>query len=77
MSGRDIGDVRVVISPYRICPLGAHIDHQVTSSSLVVFLLHVFDLRCSNLRFIILFESNLNCLLHLHAPLGKRYCGWL
>ncbi|XP_020596626.1 galacturonokinase isoform X2 [Phalaenopsis equestris] len=28
MSGRDVGDVRVVISPYRICPLGAHIDHQ-------------------------------------------------
>lgn len=22
-------DVRVVVSPYRICPLGAHIDHQV------------------------------------------------
>lgn len=21
-------DVRVVASPYRICPLGAHIDHQ-------------------------------------------------
>jgi hypothetical protein len=21
--------VRVVVSPYRICPLGAHIDHQV------------------------------------------------
>jgi hypothetical protein len=20
--------VRVVVSPYRICPLGAHIDHQ-------------------------------------------------
>ncbi|PKU62030.1 galacturonokinase isoform X2 [Dendrobium catenatum] len=28
MSGRDVADVRVVISPYRICPLGAHIDHQ-------------------------------------------------
>ncbi|XP_051130997.1 galacturonokinase isoform X2 [Andrographis paniculata] len=28
MSGRDITDVRVVVSPYRICPLGAHIDHQ-------------------------------------------------
>ncbi|KAK8914057.1 Galacturonokinase [Platanthera zijinensis] len=28
MSGRDVRDVRVVISPYRICPLGAHIDHQ-------------------------------------------------
>jgi hypothetical protein len=22
------GDVRVIASPYRICPLGAHIDHQ-------------------------------------------------
>lgn len=28
MSGRDAKDVRVVVSPYRICPLGAHIDHQ-------------------------------------------------
>ena len=22
-------DVRVVVSPYRICPLGAHVDHQL------------------------------------------------
>lgn len=29
MTGRDRGEVRVVVSPYRICPLGAHIDHQV------------------------------------------------
>lgn len=29
MSGRDSKEVRVVVSPYRICPLGAHIDHQV------------------------------------------------
>ncbi|XP_010558237.1 PREDICTED: galacturonokinase [Tarenaya hassleriana] len=28
MSGRDAGEVRVVVAPYRICPLGAHIDHQ-------------------------------------------------
>ncbi|KAH7671667.1 galacturonokinase protein [Dioscorea alata] len=28
MSGGNIGDVRIVVSPYRICPLGAHIDHQ-------------------------------------------------
>ncbi|KAG7581020.1 Galactokinase galactose-binding domain [Arabidopsis suecica] len=28
MSGRDKGEVRVVVAPYRICPLGAHIDHQ-------------------------------------------------
>lgn len=28
MSARSIDEVRVVISPYRICPLGAHIDHQ-------------------------------------------------
>uniref|UniRef100_A0A1J3EFC0 Galacturonokinase n=1 Tax=Noccaea caerulescens TaxID=107243 RepID=A0A1J3EFC0_NOCCA len=28
MSGRDTGKVRVVVAPYRICPLGAHIDHQ-------------------------------------------------
>ncbi len=26
---RAIGDVRVILSPYRICPLGAHIDHQL------------------------------------------------
>ncbi|KAL2503246.1 Galacturonokinase [Forsythia ovata] len=26
--GREAQEVRVVISPYRICPLGAHIDHQ-------------------------------------------------
>jgi galacturonokinase len=26
-------DVRVVVSPYRICPLGAHIDHQGGSVS--------------------------------------------
>lgn len=31
MSGRDAEEVRVVVSPYRICPLGAHIDHQVSS----------------------------------------------
>ncbi|KAJ0030472.1 hypothetical protein Pint_13941 [Pistacia integerrima] len=28
MSGRDSEEVQVVVSPYRICPLGAHIDHQ-------------------------------------------------
>ncbi|XP_073004675.1 galacturonokinase [Typha latifolia] len=28
MSGREARDVRVVACPYRICPLGAHIDHQ-------------------------------------------------
>ncbi|XP_015170851.1 galacturonokinase isoform X3 [Solanum tuberosum] len=28
LSGRDAQEVRVVVSPYRICPLGAHIDHQ-------------------------------------------------
>ncbi|KAK6139722.1 hypothetical protein DH2020_026532 [Rehmannia glutinosa] len=28
MSGKDSKEVRVVVSPYRICPLGAHIDHQ-------------------------------------------------
>ncbi|KAI4346511.1 hypothetical protein L6164_007401 [Bauhinia variegata] len=28
ISGRDKNEVRVVVSPYRICPLGAHIDHQ-------------------------------------------------
>ncbi|KAF6141774.1 hypothetical protein GIB67_027952 [Kingdonia uniflora] len=28
MSGRHVEEVRVVVSPYRICPLGAHIDHQ-------------------------------------------------
>ena len=34
MAGRNSKEVRVVVSPYRICPLGAHIDHQV---SLVFF----------------------------------------
>lgn len=28
MAGRTTKEVRVVVSPYRICPLGAHIDHQ-------------------------------------------------
>ncbi|KAK3437533.1 hypothetical protein EUGRSUZ_C02197 [Eucalyptus grandis] len=28
MAGRRTDEVQVVISPYRICPLGAHIDHQ-------------------------------------------------
>ncbi|KAG0495502.1 hypothetical protein HPP92_000193 [Vanilla planifolia] len=28
MSGREVEDLKVVVSPYRICPLGAHIDHQ-------------------------------------------------
>ncbi|KAG2667911.1 hypothetical protein I3760_15G136200 [Carya illinoinensis] len=28
MAGRGVEEVRVAISPYRICPLGAHIDHQ-------------------------------------------------
>ncbi|KAI8571346.1 hypothetical protein RHMOL_Rhmol01G0112800 [Rhododendron molle] len=27
-AGRCTEDVRVVVSPYRICPLGAHVDHQ-------------------------------------------------
>ncbi|KAK4396670.1 Galacturonokinase [Sesamum angolense] len=33
MSGKDPKEVRVVISPYRICPLGAHIDHQQHSDT--------------------------------------------
>ena len=28
-SGRASGDIRIVRSPYRICPLGAHVDHQL------------------------------------------------
>lgn len=28
LSDRDAQEVRVVVSPFRICPLGAHIDHQ-------------------------------------------------
>ncbi|XP_078444027.1 galacturonic acid kinase isoform X2 [Wolffia australiana] len=28
MTGKNENDVKVVVSPYRICPLGAHIDHQ-------------------------------------------------
>ena len=27
--GRDAADVQVIRSPYRLCPLGAHIDHQL------------------------------------------------
>ncbi|KAG0500179.1 hypothetical protein HPP92_000251 [Vanilla planifolia] len=34
MSGREVEDVKVVVSPYRICPLGAHIDHQVDEMAL-------------------------------------------
>lgn len=30
MSGGDGKEVRFVVSPFRICPLGAHIDHQVS-----------------------------------------------
>ncbi|KAK9086978.1 hypothetical protein Syun_029372 [Stephania yunnanensis] len=32
MSGKCAKEVKVVISPYGICPLGAHIDHQVNES---------------------------------------------
>ncbi|EPS61001.1 hypothetical protein M569_13799, partial [Genlisea aurea] len=28
MCGRDWDEVRIAVSPYRICPIGAHIDHQ-------------------------------------------------
>ncbi|KAI3945137.1 hypothetical protein MKW92_016600 [Papaver armeniacum] len=28
ISGRGVEEVKVVVSPYRLCPLGAHIDHQ-------------------------------------------------
>uniref|UniRef100_A0A7N0VG01 Galacturonokinase n=1 Tax=Kalanchoe fedtschenkoi TaxID=63787 RepID=A0A7N0VG01_KALFE len=28
LAGRGTEEVRIVVSPYRICPLGAHIDHQ-------------------------------------------------
>ncbi|KAK9081918.1 hypothetical protein Syun_031608 [Stephania yunnanensis] len=30
MSGKCAKEVKVVISPYGICPLGAHIDHRET-----------------------------------------------
>ena len=33
MAGTNVEEVRVVVSPYRICPLGAHIDHQVCAYS--------------------------------------------
>lgn len=29
MAGVSVNVVKIVVSPYRICPLGAHIDHQV------------------------------------------------
>ena len=34
MSGRGVEEVQIAISPYRICPLGAHIDHQVDFDNL-------------------------------------------
>lgn len=34
MTGQGAEEIRVVVSPYRICPLGAHIDHQAS----VIFL---------------------------------------
>lgn len=37
ISGRDEKEVRVVACPYRICPLGAHIDHQVKFPTKVFF----------------------------------------
>ncbi|KAJ0559379.1 putative mitochondrial carrier protein [Helianthus annuus] len=33
MAGVSINAVKIVVSPYRICPLGAHIDHQVLLKS--------------------------------------------
>lgn len=33
MAGRGPEEVRVVVSPCRICPLGARIDHQVLFSN--------------------------------------------
>jgi galactokinase/galacturonokinase len=30
LAGVSPGDVRVVVSPYRICPIGAHVDHQLS-----------------------------------------------
>jgi len=38
MSGRTPQEVRVVVSPYRICPLGAHVDHQVSSKSVILMI---------------------------------------
>lgn len=38
MSGCDVSEVRIVVSPYRICPLGAHIDHQVCIVNVCVFM---------------------------------------
>ncbi|KAJ0452183.1 putative galacturonokinase [Helianthus annuus] len=29
MAGVSINAIKIFVSPYRICPLGAHIDHQV------------------------------------------------
>lgn len=34
MAGTGVEEVQVVVSPYRICPLGAHIDHQVSFDDL-------------------------------------------
>lgn len=40
ISGRDEQEVMVAACPYRICPLGAHIDHQVT---LCYYLVHILS----------------------------------
>jgi len=38
MANVNTEEVRVVVSPYRICPLGAHIDHQVFNNLSVMLL---------------------------------------
>lgn len=38
MANVNTEEVRVVVSPYRICPLGAHIDHQVFNNPSVMLL---------------------------------------
>lgn len=40
MAGVATKDVRLVLSPYRVCPLGAHIDHQVKYWSLSIIMIN-------------------------------------
>ena len=51
LANSNIGDVRIVVSPYRVCPLGAHIDHQV--GFLVPTKLRMYFLSFSNVMYML------------------------
>jgi len=52
MAGRGPEEVRVVVSPYRICPLGAHIDHQVLFNILFLIFSRCCDWKSTSISFI-------------------------